>query len=318
MSELIVSELDPSEPSPSAAAPPNRFQHSVADELVVVVGADQNYAIGLAVALQSALENYAGERHVSVFVLDGGILPWQRERIERILARFSARCTWIAPDMSLLRDLKTAQHFTTPTYLRLLIPALLPANVHKAVYLDSDLLVEADLDELWRTDLSGVYLAAAQDPLIGLVSSPAGLLNYRELGFVPEARYFNSGVLVLNLASWRMEDFGQRVMTYVRENPQYVRIPDQDGLNAVAAGKWREMNACWNRLPQDADDCGPQIVHFMTNHKPWQGYRLGDSGSRWQSCLRRSGYLRFDEWLPYYAEGKIRYLVRWLLRRPHR
>ena len=288
------------------------------DPLVLVVGADQNYAIGLAVALQSALENYGGERQVSVFVLDGGILPWQRERIERILARFSARCTWIAPNMSLLRDLKTAHHFRTSAYLRLLIPALLPADIHKAIYLDSDLLVEADLAGLWKTDLSGVYLAAAQDSVVPLVSSPAGLLNYQKLGFVPEAKYFNSGVLVLNLAIWRAEDFGQRVMTYIYQNPQYIRLPDQDGLNAVAAGKWRELNACWNRLPQDADNRGPQIVHFLTNRKPWQGFRLGSSGTRWQSCLRRSGYLRFDEWLPYYAEGKIRYLVRWVLRRPHR
>jgi lipopolysaccharide biosynthesis glycosyltransferase len=301
---------------PAAASTPSTGTGP--EPVAVVCAVDRVYAMGSAVMLQSALEHFRDDRQLWVFVLDGGVTPGQRARIEKILARFGARHTWIVQDTAELEGLSTVDYISASTFLRLLIPSLLPAEVRKAVYLDSDLLVEADLAELWSTDVSDVYLAAAPDPGVSLVSAEEGLLNWRELGFAEGDRYFNAGVLVMNLERWRAEGFGARVLEYVRGNPRYIRWGDQDGLNAVVARHWRELPERWNRLPRDDAAPAPQIVHFLTGRKPWRAFRLGDAGSRWHQTLRRSGYLPPAEWASYRLKSGLLYLSRWARRKAER
>jgi lipopolysaccharide biosynthesis glycosyltransferase len=76
-------------------------------------------------------------------------------------------------------------------YFRLLAPRILPANIQKILYLDSDIIVRRSLRDLWSTDLSDHALAAVEDsfcvPGAGYVELPSG------------AKYFNAGVLLVNL-----------------------------------------------------------------------------------------------------------------------
>lgn len=43
------------------------------DPIVVVCAADNNYAMPLSVTIRSALENLGSDRHLLLFVIDGGI-----------------------------------------------------------------------------------------------------------------------------------------------------------------------------------------------------------------------------------------------------
>ncbi|MHC5828967.1 MAG: glycosyltransferase family 8 protein, partial [Nostoc sp.] len=125
---------------------------------------------------------------------------------------------------------------------------------------------------------------AAQDLGAPYVSSPRGLINYQELGISPESKYFNSGVLVMNLKKWREDQIFEKVIEYLTINKQYVRWHDQDALNAILAGKWGELEPGWNQMPylfqysswQDSpftEDVfnqlinNPDIIHYSTRDK---------------------------------------------------
>ncbi|MHC5729689.1 MAG: glycosyltransferase family 8 protein, partial [Nostoc sp.] len=176
---------------------------------------------------------------------------------------------------------------TTAAYYRLLIPQLLPKQFHKAIYIDSDVIVQGNIEGLWNIDIGEYYLLAAQDLGAPYVSSPRGLINYQELGISPESKYFNSGVLVMNLKKWREDQIFEKVIEYLTINKQYVRWHDQDALNAILAGKWGELEPGWNQMPylfqysswQDSpftEDVfnqlinNPDIIHFSSRDKPWQ------------------------------------------------
>ena len=83
------------------------------------------------------------------------------------------------------------------------MPELLP-EVERVLYLDVDTLALDDLAPLWRTDLGDAYVGAVTN-----VFQPDHLFHAAELGIRPED-YFNSGVLLLDLAALRRDGCAER------------------------------------------------------------------------------------------------------------
>lgn len=193
----------------------------------------------------------------------------------------NARINWLEVQVGGLADIKIVHRYMSPLiYVRLLIPDLLPVDVEKVLYLDSDIVVNDDIGELWDIDLSQKTLFAVRDR-IAFVSAPGGLANYRELGIAPDAKYFNSGVLLMNLKRWRDRGISERVFSYLRTYRDFIQMGDQDGLNAVLFDDWGELEFRWNwQIIPSKNWLGIQpcwvpesdsqsLVHFVTSEKPW-------------------------------------------------
>jgi lipopolysaccharide biosynthesis glycosyltransferase len=240
----------------------------------------------LTVTLRSALDRLAHDRRLVAYVIDGGIRPRNRSRILASLDPGRVRVHFVAPDSGAFTGAVVSPgHISIATYYRIAVPRLLPPDVERAVYLDSDLVVLADLGALFDTDLEDRPLAAALDVAVPTVSAPFGLRNYQELGLAPDVPYFNAGVLVMDLARWRRDDVAGRAFAYLRRHADQIRFWDQDVLNAVLAGDFRRLDERWNQLPFVFDSnrrmpfgpdvlerllSDPWIVHFATASKPWQ------------------------------------------------
>ena len=241
--------------------------------VALVCAADDRYAMPLAVTLRSALDGLAEGRTLRVFVIDGGIQPRRRERLLASLDPRRCDVEFLVPDPQAFKDaVVTPGHVSVASYYRIAAPWLLPADLTRVIYLDSDLVVRGDLAALFATDLKGQPLAAAVDTAVPSVSAPLGLRNYRALGLAPDVPYFNAGVLVLDLARWRRERIPERAFDYLAAHIEVIRFWDQDVLNAVLAGDFRALDPRWNQLPDVAHHIReePWIVHFASTSKPWQ------------------------------------------------
>jgi lipopolysaccharide biosynthesis glycosyltransferase len=267
-------------------------------EIVVVCAADNRYAMQVAVTIRSILENLSNDRKLVQFIIDGGINKHNKRKILNTIDSERCELKWISnPDallenIQVLRDfsignnLAEPKHITIAAYYRILIPELLPHNYKKAIYLDSDLIVNSDLGQLWDIDMGENYLLAIQDQGSPYVSSPAGLINYQELGISPNAKYFNSGVLVIDLEKWRANNISSQALEYLRNKRELIRWHDQDALNIVLAGKWKDIHPRWNQMPEIFDFSfwqespfpedvyndvvhSPFIIHFAIPAKPW-------------------------------------------------
>src|SRR4030095_8518005 len=137
----------------------------------IVAGADDRFAMRMAVTLYSALANMEHGQSVSLYIVDGGISIENRHRLEEVLAvdHVDAHLEWVVPDLLHLTGMKTTQSFSQAAYLRLLIPELLP-DVDRAIYLDSDLVVERDLGELSEIEMGDVPALAVRDYMYPSVS----------------------------------------------------------------------------------------------------------------------------------------------------
>ncbi len=249
----------------------------------VVLAGNENYAVGLAVTVRSALETLSTRHRLDVTVLDGGITDATQRKLRDSWIGFGARVRFLRPDAERVAHLPLTQGMQPATYFRLLLPELLP-RVPRVLYLDCDLLVRADLSLLWSADLQGRAVGAVAD-----LFSPtlASIPHHREVGLDPAAPYCSCGVLVLDLDRWRAENLGRRTIDFTAAHPECIRWWDQDGLNAVLGGAWTPLDPHWNvtveaarlygwtppagedrRFDQLAADA--RITHFVTRYKPWK------------------------------------------------
>mgnify|MGYP003083208449 CR=1 FL=1 len=134
----------------------------------------------------------------------------------------------------------------------------------KALYLDCDLVVTKNLDDLFATDLQDYPLAAIRD---------FGGRAYfgREI--------FNAGVLLINNDLWKQEQMTQRLIDLTNEWHDKVDQADQSILNMLFEHKWLELDFDYNhivihkqftdyQLPVGQDY--PTIIHYLSHRKPWK------------------------------------------------
>ena len=252
----------------------------------IVFAADANYAMPLAVAMCSAARSCDISHRIIFNVLYDNFDSDLKERVQVSLAstgRSNATINWIRTGTGSLAQLKIANSYLTPMiYARLLIPQVLGVEVSRALYLDCDIVVLDNIAVLWETNLDHQVIGAVTDH-IGNVSSRRGLLNYRELGMSPTAKYFNSGVLLIDLDKWRVKKISERAFEYVRTYRDIIQMEDQEALNAVLYGAWKELPIQWNwqiehrkqrkrTLQSTCQTAGEKrsIVHFTTEEKPWR------------------------------------------------
>lgn len=232
---------------------------SKSEFIVVVCAADNNYAMPLAVTLRSVIENLKGNCKIIFYIIDGGITDFNKQKILKSLILEKCEVEFIQISDSLVCDITIAHESiesknitTKPKYIsvaalyRLLIPQLLPEQVEKVIYLDCDLVVKGDLEQLWQTDLGENYVLAVRDTWIPSISSPTARLNYKELGIDPDSQYFNSGVLVINLRKWRTDEFSAKAIKYFKQNLKYIGWYDQGLLNSLLINQWGELDSRWN------------------------------------------------------------------------
>ncbi|MBN1529274.1 MAG: glycosyltransferase family 8 protein [Thermoleophilaceae bacterium] len=272
--------------------------------LALVFASDEGFARPLAVAMHSALGHVSPTLAVEVYVLDNGIGNESRRRLRRAAAGREIRWIRVPPDR--LVEHRGAEHFTSTSYARLLIPELLPRHVRRAVYLDGDVLVTGDLSPLFELELGNAPFAAVRDYAIGSTDR--------------ERPYFNAGVLAMDLERWRQTGLAERALAYADAQTEPLFWGDQDALNAVAES-WHELDLRWNvqatvlrdientrtdltdRLSRQRDDLcrTAAVLHFAGYHKPWIPRASPPATMRWARALRRSGWYGPGEYLRWIA-----------------
>ena len=259
------------------------------NEIVIVCAADNQFADALTVMIYSVLKT-SSSKNIKLYVLDGGISLLAKNRIGTLVNERGNQIKFLKMDENMFKGYLVSERLTQAIYYRLLIPdLLLGESVQKAIYLDCDLILNADISELWNIELGRNVLAAVAETNEGCryVSSPRALRLYKELGIPEKNKYFNSGVLVMNLEEWRKRNITAKVCNYLTENHEQVIYHDQDGLNAILWDSWLELPTDWNVMSylfitehkhqvinmekETVEQLrrNPKIVHFTGWKKPW-------------------------------------------------
>jgi lipopolysaccharide biosynthesis glycosyltransferase len=233
----------------------------------VVCAADEQFALPLSVMMKSAAIHTTG-RPLVFHVLTSGLRRATRRRLEWAIAPHGASCTLFQVPASMLREAVVSGHISAATYYRLLSDHALPRELTRAIYLDADVVVTGDLQELWTLDTGGRALLAV--PEVGIGEHLRPYLARHAAGAERATTFFNAGVMLVDLVRWRGQRIGERALEMIRAREVPLTFWDQDVLNIVAADAWGPLPPRWNLIGAAAvPDAPPGIIHFNTPIKPW-------------------------------------------------
>ena len=280
----------------------------------VVFAADNNYVPILTCAMGSMLENADPSRFYDVVVLNTNIGGSKQEMVKKYFSRYkNARITFYNV-WRMVKDYKldtNNAHISVETYFRFLAQDILSAY-DKVVYLDSDLVVNGNVAELFDVRMGNNLIAATLDIdyLANLNVRGGDRMKYSldVLNLKNPYAYFQAGVMVFNTAELRRY---HTVPEWLRiaSNPIFI-YNDQDILNSECQGRVVYLPADWNvthnifgraeklypMAPNSVFDDyqaarrAPKIVHFAGAIKPWQN----------ASCDMASYFWKYARNTPFY------------------
>lgn len=169
------------------------------------------------------------------------------------------------PELSLYTD----KRFNKAVLLRILLPEFLANDIEKLIYLDADILCIGDIKKLWEMQIPEKYIIAASQ-----YKKKHGPEQIKRLGLKTD-KYFNSGVLVINMALWKRKNITKLITACYSEFYEFFLLPDQDAINVVLQNNIYDLPYKFNRMlaPNDPtldfrekDDI---LLHFVNEAKPW-------------------------------------------------
>ncbi|MCR5546835.1 MAG: hypothetical protein K6F30_10220 [Lachnospiraceae bacterium] len=197
---------------------------------------------------------------VRVFLLhDNTLSEENKHRFDSLVNEYNQRIEFVLIDaVDEWNSLKNISAFTVGTMFRLLIPTVLPDEVEKVIYLDSDIVVNMDVSELWNMDFADKLILGRKE-----IRYDNPIFN---LG-VDENTYINAGVLLMDLKAIRSKyDFLAETTSYLRAHPDCM-WNDEDAINYVLDGQQRVISNRFNsytaklreNFEEKHDSC---IYHF--------------------------------------------------------
>jgi lipopolysaccharide biosynthesis glycosyltransferase len=240
----------------------------------IVLACDNHYFIMLGGLLKSIEINHKSGELLDIYIVDDNTSYDNKIKLKTSLDQDMFQIHWIdkkdaIPDGFVLPVINNT--YPLNTYYRILIPFFLPEGIQKVLYMDVDMIVEEEISKLWNIDISDFIIGAVPDSntrFIGNTERGAeGIVNYRELGLNPNTKYFNAGLLLINVAKWIEYNVTERVFSIIKQNSRYAGMGDQYGLNVVLSDRFLEIDSLWNCLANSSEP-SPRIIHFI-HRKPF-------------------------------------------------
>jgi len=206
---------------------------------------NENYAPYAGASVASLFINNTHLDSICVYLMVEDV---SRENIEKFhdLARQYGRDVVIVNTESLVEMMKK---LGMPRYrgsyaanMRLFFPwAMECGGIERLIYIDSDTVVCGPLDELLDIDMGDCPLGMACDSVT---------LGYRKrIGLSESDPYFNSGVVLFDVARWIAQKGSERIVEHVRNVRSTYVSPDQDLLNVVMKGHIFKLPMRFNVQP---------------------------------------------------------------------
>lgn len=273
----------------------------MSSEISVAVCADKNIEVGLHVTLFSLLES--SRNPVKIYFLQKGYHPGDIEALHKTLSPFAGFYELIVSDFDdSLFSKHRGLYGSKLTFARIMLATMI--REERIIYLDSDLVITRDLGGLFRTDLNGHTIGASG---VGTIEWSLESNFFTSIGLDKEAKYFNAGVLLIDLDKWRALNITARCLEFADKNAKMLRTADQTVLNYVFyRNNFLELDKSYNHAlypytnPIDPQENG-SVFHFIGSPKPWDfgGEFVHRNYQFFRSFLKKTTFSNYTTYLDF-------------------
>lgn len=231
---------------------------------------DNNYTEYSVVLMTSILAN-KGDEKIRFHLLDSGFSDFAKAKIHEVK---DCIIEFHKVDMEIFKNYKKADYYPVSMLFTMILPDIIP--VERIIYLDSDMVVNSSLLELWDTDVEDNYVAAVEDA--------NGKKYAKRFSLKPTSKFFNTGTMLVNCDKWRQDGICKKAVEISLANTGTRFGYDQTVLNQLFEGKVKFIDYRWNLqycpinvwpTYEDLENYksaskNPNIIHYVGDYKPWK------------------------------------------------
>lgn len=265
---------------------------------------DNNLILPACVCISSLMMNAKEDTFYDIFILHSSTITLRKEELNKLPQYYkNCRIQYRQVDHTFDSAFEI-RGITAATYYRLLIPELIP-EYDKIIYADVDIIFRMDLSSVYNLDLGNNYIAATRELGMNLTEDGKKYINsMKELSL---GEYIQAGFIIINTKILKDENIISRFKDW---SDKKLRFQDQDILNIVCKGRILYLSLEYNmtdysylfsmRKPELIKDLfSNETIAFAINHgnihfnghKPWKKYSV--NFDIWWEYYRKSPF--FDE-----------------------
>ena len=284
---------------------------STNNKINLVLASDQNYVKLLVPCIISILYNKKPTTEIDIFILDGGISEFDKQKIKELKSFNNINnCTINFIDMTqqdyknlVINDDAIRKRFSSTILYRMFIPKLF-SYLDRILYLDADSIVNDDLLDFYNQSFNKNYAVA---PIYNYGSDPYSKkyietqVQYKnkvvtikdillEMGVCNNLNALSSCIILYNIEQILQDNKEQELIEKCLKYKDHVSFIDGDALSAVFRDKVKDIDSnyyflifdideynSWNELEQKLyfNDFKKAIIqHFTQKHKPHHLFKL--------------------------------------------
>ncbi len=236
----------------------------------VFYACDDNFVKYTVVSLYSMIENASKDFSYQVYILHTGISPeMQAEVLKLANENFCISFCDVSGYLeSVSHKLPIRDYYSKTTYFRLFIAEMFP-HYDKAVYIDSDTVVQGDVSELYFTDIGEAYVGACHEQVM-IQTDEFGTYVEKVIG-ISRYNFFNAGLLLINCSQFRQKAVLDKFINCLGIY-NFVVTQDEDYLNLICKDHVFWLDQCWNT--EVYGEIGypieqAKVIHYIMTSKPW-------------------------------------------------
>ena len=229
-----------------------KFDKMEVKRLDIVYATDNNF-IDVLYASIASLYDTNGDLNLDIWIIGEKISDLNKEKINNLSKEYNQKeVNWIE-NCEVPYQVKLDRG-SVSQYSRLMIGSALPDSIKKALYLDADTIILSNLIELFNVCFDDKIVIGVSDVINA---------EYKKILNIPEDRaVFNTGVLLIDLEKWRIEQIESKLFDVICKFKGNVIQGDVGILNAVLYDSYKEINPKFNYMTIFEDMSYEDILVF--------------------------------------------------------
>ncbi|MCW2476623.1 MULTISPECIES: lipopolysaccharide 3-alpha-galactosyltransferase [unclassified Symbiopectobacterium] len=285
----------------------------------IAYGIDKNFIFGCGISIASILLHNKNKKiafHIFTDFFD-----------ETNIAEFTDLCHQYNTQIVVyiincdeLKQLPSTKNWSYATYFRFIIADFFNNVLTTVLYLDADIVCNADLDELINLDLIDHTAAVVCEGEKPWWTKRALALGDAEIS----NGYFNAGFLLINIPRWGEQDISRQAMSLLADDDvkQKISFLDQDILNILFVNKVLFLDKRYNtqfsinyELSENKKTLTPitkntVFIHYIGPTKPWHAWASDYDSSRYFMTAKQHSPWKETKLLKAHSANQLRYCAK--------
>jgi lipopolysaccharide biosynthesis glycosyltransferase len=221
------------------------------------------------------------EENINVYCLHSSLSEDDKCYINGHIKFDNVKINYIEIDRNYFINAPVVKRYPSEVYYRLVAYEFLPQDVDKILYLDVDIIVNKNLQDLYNLDFKDNLFFATTN-----IGNFLTCINRIRLGVKKNHIYPNTGVLLMNIARLRQVAKKEEIFDFIHKHKPVMTLYDEDVIFGLYGDKIellddKKFNLSdrsitkfnmfhKDKINKDWVDCNNVIIHYLGKNKPWK------------------------------------------------